>query len=97
MPPLRGASRTLIVPNGRAVRNNTLRTRESLVRLKTDYKIVDSSGGKLHSGHVIGESYVVVDPNFQTSDRQALSEAGGASGSNAGLTKFPTAGDHHQL
>ena len=59
----------------RSVRNNTLRTRELLVRLKTDYKIVDPSGTKVHSGRVIGESYVVLDPNFQTSERQAFSEA----------------------
>lgn len=59
----------------RAVRNNTLRTRELLVRLRTDYKVVDPSGTKLHSGRVLGESYVVLDPNFQTSERQALSEA----------------------
>ena len=50
----------------RAVRNNTLRT---------DYKLVDPSGTKLHGGRVLGESYVVLDPNFQTSERQALSEA----------------------
>ena len=59
----------------RAVRNNTLRTRELLVRLKTDFKIVDTSGGSLHKGRVLGESYVVLDANFQTSERQAFSEA----------------------
>jgi len=59
----------------RSVRSNTLRTRELLVRLKTTYKIVDPSGTKLHSGRVLGESYVVLDANFQTSERQALSES----------------------
>ncbi len=59
----------------RAVRNNTLRTRELLVRLKTEFKIVDTSGASLHRGRAIGESYVVLDPNFQTSERQAFSEA----------------------
>ena len=59
----------------RAVRNNTLRTQQLLVRLKTDYKLIDPSGTKIHSGRVLGESYVVLDPNFQTSERQAFSEA----------------------
>jgi outer membrane lipopolysaccharide assembly protein LptE/RlpB len=59
----------------RSVRSNTLRTRELLVRLRTDYKIVDPSGTKLHTGRVVGESYVVLDPNYQTSERQAFSEA----------------------
>jgi hypothetical protein len=59
----------------RAVRTNTLRTRELLVRLKLDYKIVDPNGAKLHTGRAQGESYVVLDPNFQTSERQAFSEA----------------------
>lgn len=59
----------------RSVRNNTLRTLELQVRVKTEYKIVDTSGVRLHAGRVLGESYVVLDSNFQTSERQALSEA----------------------
>jgi hypothetical protein len=59
----------------RSVRTNTLRTRELLTRLRVDYRIEDSSASKLHQGRVVGESYVVLDPNFQISERQALSEA----------------------
>ena len=59
----------------RAVRTNTLRTSQLQVNLRTDYKIVDGSGTSLHSGRASGLSYVVLDPNFQTSERQALSEA----------------------
>lgn len=59
----------------RAVRTNTLRTSSLLCRLRTDYKIVDTTGAKLHTGRVLGESYVVLDPNYQTSERQAFSEA----------------------
>ena len=59
----------------RSVRSNTLRTSALLVRLKTEYKIVDTSGSRLHKGRVTGESYVVLDSNFQTSERQAFSEA----------------------
>ena len=59
----------------RSVRNNTLRTSQLLVRLKTEYKVVDTSGSKLHSGRVISDSYVILDPNFQTAERQSLSEA----------------------
>lgn len=59
----------------RSVRSNTLRTSQLLVRLRTHFDVVDSSGTKLHSGRAVGESYVVLDPNFQTSERQALAEA----------------------
>ncbi len=59
----------------RSVRSNTLRTSQLLVRLRTDYQVIDGSGAKLHTGRALGESYVVLDPNFQTSERQALSEA----------------------
>jgi hypothetical protein len=59
----------------RSVRSNTLRTRELLTRLKVEYKVVDPSGSKLHNGRVISDSYVVLDGNFQTSERQAFSEA----------------------
>jgi outer membrane lipopolysaccharide assembly protein LptE/RlpB len=58
----------------RAVRTNTLRSREILTRLRVDYTIEGSSSGKVHSGRVVGESYVVLDPNFQTSERQSLAE-----------------------
>lgn len=59
----------------RSVRTNTLRTRELLVRLRIDFRIVDGSATSIHTGRVSGESYVVLDPNFQTSEKQALSEA----------------------
>jgi hypothetical protein len=59
----------------RAVRTNTLRTNELQVRLRTDFKIVDGTGTSVHTGRVEGLSYVVLDPNFQTSERQAQSEA----------------------
>ncbi len=59
----------------RAVRNNSLRTKELLVRLKTDYSVIATSGSKIHSGRITSESYVVLDPNFQTSERQAFAEA----------------------
>ena len=59
----------------RAVRNNTLRTSELLVRLRLNYRIMDASGTAVHNGLINGESYVVLDPNFQVSERQAMSEA----------------------
>lgn len=59
----------------RAVRSNTLRTRELLVRLRTDYKLKDSAGTQIHQGRVLGESYLVLDPNWQLSEHQAMEEA----------------------
>jgi hypothetical protein len=59
----------------RAVRNNTLRTSELLVRLRTDYKLKDAAGTALHQGRVLGESYLVLDANWQLSEHQAMEEA----------------------
>ena len=60
----------------RAVRNNVLRTSQLLVRLRTDYKLVNPADGTtLHRGRVWGESYIVLDPNFQLSETQALEDA----------------------
>jgi|APTNR8051073442_1049403.scaffolds.fasta_scaffold01898_6 hypothetical protein len=60
----------------RAVRNNVLRTSQLLVRLRTDYKILDTAtGNSLHSGRAIGESYIVLDANFQLSEHQAMEDA----------------------
>jgi Lipopolysaccharide-assembly len=59
----------------RAVRTNTLRTREILELLRVNYKVVDGNGVTLHTGRTLGQSYIVLDPNFQLSETQALSEA----------------------
>lgn len=72
---LKGRISTIDRSQFRAVRNNTLRTSQLLVRLRAHFDVVDSSGAKLHSGRSVGESYVVLDPNFQTSERQAMAEA----------------------
>ncbi len=60
----------------RAVRNNVLRTSQLLVRLRVDYKLVSAADGTtLHRGRSWGESYIVLDPNFQLSEQQALEDA----------------------
>jgi len=60
----------------RAVRNNVLRTSQLLVRLKTDYKLLNAADNTvLHRGRAWGESYVVLDPNFQLSEQQGLEDA----------------------
>lgn len=59
----------------RAVRSNTLRTSEILVRLRTDYSLKDTAGTRIHQGRVLGESYLVLDPNWQLSEHQAMEEA----------------------
>jgi hypothetical protein len=60
----------------RAVRNNVLRTSQLLVRLNVRYKLVDpADGSELHRGRAVGESYIVLDPNFQMSELQAMEEA----------------------
>ncbi|MCB1224502.1 MAG: hypothetical protein KDK99_01715 [Verrucomicrobiales bacterium] len=60
----------------RAVRNNVLRTSQLLVRLRTSYRLVSTADGtSLHRGQVIGESYIVLDPNWQISERQGMEDA----------------------
>lgn len=60
----------------RAVRTNVLQTSELRVGLRLDYKLTENgSGSRLHGGRVIGDSYIVLDPNFQLSEHQAMEEA----------------------
>ena len=59
----------------RAVRANTLRTKELLARLKLEYRIVDNAGVSIHNGRTALTSYVPLDANWQTSERQLLAEA----------------------
>lgn len=60
----------------RAVRTNVLRTSELRVELRADYKLREAgTGAVLHSGRVYGSSYIVLDPNFQLSEHQAMEEA----------------------
>ena len=58
----------------RSVNTNTLRTKELLGRMKLDYSIVDGSGTALTKGRVMGVSYVPIDANWQTSERQLFAE-----------------------
>jgi len=47
-----------------------------LVRLRTDYKLVNPADNTvMHRGRVFGESYIVLDPNFQLSEQQAMEDA----------------------
>ncbi len=59
----------------RSVRNNTLRTAEILTRLMVKYTVEDSTGKNLIVGQKQGQSNIVLDPNFQLSERQALADA----------------------
>lgn len=58
----------------RAVRTDTLRTNELLMRMRILYKVVDTSGATLRTGRTQITSYAPLDPNWQTSERQILSE-----------------------
>ncbi|MDB6073040.1 MAG: hypothetical protein JWO89_680, partial [Verrucomicrobiaceae bacterium] len=72
---LKGTITTIERSQWRSVRSNTLRTKELLGRLKLNYKVVDTSGVMIHRGRVQATSYVPLDANWQTSERQLLSEA----------------------
>ena len=71
---LKGTITTIDRSQWRSVRTNTLRTKELLGRLKLNYRVTDSSGATLHKGRIQGTSYVPIDANWQTSERQMLSE-----------------------
>lgn len=59
----------------RAVRSNTLRTSELLMRLQIRYTVNDSAGTELLAGQASGASNIVLDPNVQLTERQALADA----------------------
>lgn len=59
----------------RSVRSNTLRTAELLMRLRVSYEIEDNVGTKLMRSQIQGQSNIVLDPNVQLTERQALADA----------------------
>ena len=71
---LKGTVGTINRTQWRSVETNTLQTTELLMRLKIDYKVVNKAGVRLYGGKTQATSYVVLDPNWQTSERQLLSE-----------------------
>lgn len=59
----------------RSVRSNTLRSSEILERLIVKYRVEDNAGQKLLAGTERAWSNIVLDPNMQLSERQALADA----------------------
>lgn len=59
----------------RSVRTNTLRSSEILERLIVKYKVEDNAGTNLLAGNERAWSNIVLDPNMQLSERQALADA----------------------
>ena len=59
----------------RSLSTNVLVTTELRVELYVDYRIKETGTDKLlHSGRVYGSSTIVLDPNFQLSEHQAMEE-----------------------
>ncbi len=71
---LKGTIGTINRTQWRSVETNTLQTTELLMRLKIDFKVVNKAGVRIYGGKTQATSYVVLDPNWQTSERQLLSE-----------------------
>lgn len=60
----------------RPVRNNVLVTSELRVELQADYKVKEAgTDAVLHTGRVFGASTIILDPNFQLSEHQAMEVA----------------------
>ncbi|MBE7495629.1 MAG: hypothetical protein HS117_11825 [Verrucomicrobiaceae bacterium] len=59
----------------RSDRTNILRSSQLLMGLEISYRIEDPSGKVLHTNYANGESYVILDPNLQLSETQALEDA----------------------
>jgi outer membrane lipopolysaccharide assembly protein LptE/RlpB len=59
----------------RSSRNNTLRTSELLMGLLVRYTVEDNAGTVLMAGQAQGHSNIVIDPNAQLTERQALADA----------------------
>ena len=59
----------------RAARDNQLETRELLSTMRVRYTVKDTSTGvALGSGVAVARSNIVLDPNFQLSDRQVQAD-----------------------
>lgn len=59
----------------RSVRTNVLVTSELRVEIYIDYRLKEAATGTLlHGGRVYGSSSIVLDPNFQLSEHQAMEE-----------------------
>ncbi len=59
----------------RAVRTNTLRSSEILMRMQVNFEVQDTTGNKLLKGIVSGQSNIVLDSSVQITERQALADA----------------------
>jgi outer membrane lipopolysaccharide assembly protein LptE/RlpB len=59
----------------RAARNNTLRTSQLQVGLVVKYSVQDVNGQALLNGQAKGDTELVLDPNFQVTEAQALAVA----------------------
>ncbi len=59
----------------RSDRTNILRTSQMLLTLQVDYTIKDHNDNTLHTNYASGESFVILDPNLQISESQALEDA----------------------
>ncbi|MFM2165753.1 MAG: hypothetical protein RIS79_124 [Verrucomicrobiota bacterium] len=59
----------------RSDRTNTLRTSQMQVTIEIQYSIEDISGRPLYSNYVTGDTQMLIDPNLQLSETQALEDA----------------------
>lgn len=59
----------------RSDRANILRTSQMQITLEIQYTIEDPSGRTIYSSNVTGETQMLIDPNLQLSETQALEDA----------------------
>ena len=59
----------------RSVRSDTLSTSELLMGINASYKVTNSGNVDIMVGQARGRSNIVLDPNLQLTERQALSDA----------------------
>lgn len=59
----------------RSVRSDTLSTRELLMGINVAYKVTDRNNVDLVMSQARGRSNIVLDPNLQLTERQALADA----------------------
>jgi outer membrane lipopolysaccharide assembly protein LptE/RlpB len=59
----------------RSDRTNILRTSQMQIILEIQYSIVDASGRTLYTNYVTGDTQMLIDPNLQLSETQALEDA----------------------
>ena len=72
---LKGTVRNVLRRQFRSDRTNILRTSQMQITIQIEYTIEDAAGRVLYTNTVNGDTQMLIDPNLQLSETQALEDA----------------------